>query len=155
DRTQLDQQVIQSPIEALQGRVAGLEIQTRSGLIGQAPKVMIHGQGSIKSFADIPLYIIDGIPINNEPFSSLSSLYDTYGIDPLSTLDTSLIESIEVLKDADAIAIYGSRGANGVIIINTKRGQAGKTKLELQAETGASWVGRFMDLMATDQYLEM
>src|SRR5699024_6978681 len=63
--------------------------------------------------------------------------------------------NIEVLKDADATAIYGSRGANGVIIINTKRGQSGKTKFELQAETGVSWVGRFMKLMNTDEYLEM
>lgn len=153
---QLQQQVVHSPIEALQGRVAGLEIETRTGLSGQAPLATLRGQGSIRSFSDIPLYIIDGVPIDNTGLSSLSSIYDgAVGIDPLATLDPSLIESIEVLKDADATAIYGSRGANGVIIINTKRGQAGKTRFELQAETGVSWVGKFMKLMNTDEYLEM
>src|SRR5699024_5253750 len=77
------------------------------------------------------------------------------GIDPLATLDPSLIESIEILKDADATAIYGSKGANGVIIINTKRGQQGNTKFEILAETGVSWVGKFIKMMNTEQYLEM
>lgn len=153
---QLQQQVIHSPMEALQGRVAGLEIETRTGLSGQAPLVTLRGQGSIRSFSDIPLFVIDGIPINNSGLSSLSSIYDgAVGIDPLATLDPALIESMEVLKDADATAIYGSRGANGVIIINTKRGKAGKTKFELQTETGVSWVGKFMELMDTEQYLKM
>src|SRR5690625_3602066 len=156
DTDQLEQQVIHSPMEALQGRVAGLEVQTRTGLSGQAPMVTIRVQGSIRALGDIPLYVIDGIPIYNRGINSMNLLYDVaIGIDPLATLDPSLIESIEVLKDADATAIYGSRGANGVIIINTKRGQAGKTKFELQAETGVSWVGKFMKLMNTDQYLEM
>lgn len=156
DRTQLDQQVIQSPMEALQGRVAGLEIETRTGLSGQAPTVTIRGRGSIRNFSDLPLYVIDGIPIINEGFNSLSQLYDSStGIDPLSTLDPSLIESIEVLKDADATAIYGSRGANGVIIINTKRAKEEKIKFEIHAERGVSWVGKFINFLNTDQYLKM
>jgi len=157
DTDQLRQQVIHSPMEALQGRVAGLEVQTRTGLSGQAPLVTLRGQSSLRGKLQTqPLYIIDGVPIDNTGLSSLSSIYDgAVGIDPLANLDPSIIESIEVLKDADATAIYGSRGANGVIIINTKRGQAGKTKFELQAETGVSWVGKFMKLMNTDQYLEM
>src|SRR5690625_5035148 len=157
DTDQLQQQVIHSPMEALQGRVAGLEVQTRTGLSGQAPLVTLRGQSSLRGKLQTqPLYIIDGVPIDNTGLSSLSSIYDgAVGIDPLATLDPSLIESIEVLKDADATAIYGSRGANGVIIINTKRGQSGKTKFELQAETGVSWVGKFMKLMNTDEYLEM
>src|SRR5690625_2920371 len=157
DTDQLEQQVIHSPMEALQGRVAGLEVQTRTGLSGQAPLVTLRGQSSLRGkLQPQPLYIIDGVPIDNTGLSSLSSIYDgAVGIDPLANLDPSIIESIEVLKDADATAIYGSRGANGVIIINTKRGQAGKTKFELQAETGVSWVGKFMKLMNTDQYLEM
>ena len=157
DTDQLEQQVIHSPMEALQGRVAGLEVQTISGLSGQAPLVTLRGQSSLRGIlADQPLYIVNGIPINSEGIITLNSVYDSYtGVDPLTTLDPSLIESIEILKDADATAIYGSRGANGVIIINTKRGQAGKTKFEMQAETGMSWVGKFMDLMNTEQYLEM
>ena len=157
DTDQLQQQVIHSPMESLQGRVAGLEVQTRTGLSGQAPLVTLRGQTSLRgSLETQPLYIIDGVPIDNRGISSLSSIYDNaVGIDPLATLDPSLIESIEILKDADATAIYGSRGANGVIIINTKRGQAGKTKYELQVETGVSWVGKFMKLMNTNEYLEM
>ena len=157
DTDQLQQQVIHSPIEALQGRVAGLEVEVRSGLSGQAPLVTLRGESSLRGpLETFPLYIIDGVPIDNIGLGTLNGLYDqVVGIDPLATLDPSLIESIEVLKDADATAIYGSRGANGVIIINTKRGQAGKTKFELQAETGVSWVGKFMKLMNTDEYLEM
>ena len=157
DTDQLQQQVIHSPMEALQGRVAGLEVETRTGLKGQAPLVKLRGQKSLRGDLETqPLYIIDGIPIDNRGLGHLSAVYDgAVGVNPLATLDPSLIESIEILKDADATAIYGSRGANGVIIIITKRGQAGKTKFELQTETGVSWVGRFMKLMNTAQYLEM
>src|SRR5699024_2741455 len=101
DTDQLQQQVIHSPMEALQGRVAGLEMEVRSGLSGQAPLVTLRGQGSIRAFSDIPLYIIDGVPIDNIGLETLNGLYDqVVGIDPLATLDPSLIESIEVLKDA-------------------------------------------------------
>src|SRR5690554_6724522 len=157
DTDQLDKQVVHSPMEALQGRVAGLEIETITGLRGQAPLVTLRGQSSLRGkLLTQPLYIIDGVPIDNSSIMPLSQIYNlNAGVDPLASLDPSLIESIEVLKDADATAIYGSRGANGVIIINTKRGQAGKTKFELQAETGVSWVGKFMKLMNTDEYLEM
>ncbi|RXJ45389.1 SusC/RagA family TonB-linked outer membrane protein [Gelidibacter gilvus] len=153
---QLQQQVIHSPMEALQGRVTGIEIEARSGLRGHAPIVTIRGQSSLRGIVvNSPLYIIDGIQIDNSEIISLTQLYSGTGVDPLASLDPSLIESIEILKDADATAIYGSRGANGVIIINTKRGQAGKTKFELQSETGVSWVGKFLKLMNTQQYLEM
>src|SRR5699024_4356612 len=157
DTDQLEQQVIHCPMEALQGRVAGLEIETRTGLSGQAPIVTLRGESSLRGvLQNIPLYVIDGIAINNTGISPLSLVYEfAIGLDPLATLDPSIIESIEVLKDADATAIYGSRGANGVIIINTKRGQSGKTKFEVQAETGVSWVGKFMKLMNTEEYLEM
>src|SRR5699024_573493 len=121
------------------------------------PLVKLRGQTSLRGDLDTQrLYIIDEISIDNRGIVSLSSIYDNAeGIHPLPTLDPSLIESIEVLQDADATAIYGSRGANGVIIINTKRGQVGKTRFKLQAETGVSWVGKFMKLMNTEEYLEM
>src|SRR5699024_1964526 len=85
DTDQLEQQVIHSPMEALQGRVAGLEVQTRTGLSGQAPLVTIRGQGSIRAFGDIPLYVIDGVPIDNRGTQSLSQIYDNaVGLDPLA-----------------------------------------------------------------------
>src|SRR5699024_7742106 len=98
DSDQLQQQVIHSPMEALQGRVAGLEVQTRTGLSGQAPLVKLRGQTSLRGDLDTqPLYIIDGVPIDNRGLSSLTQIYDgAVGIDPLATFDPSLIESIEV-----------------------------------------------------------
>lgn len=152
-----ENQVVQSPLEALQGRVAGLEVQSMTGMSGQAPKVTIRGQTSIRGeISSQPLYVLDGVPINNKGIRTTNGIYDTEtGLNPLATLNSSLIESIEVLKDADATAIYGSRGANGVIIINTKGGKPKETKFQMQAETGISWVGKFLKLMNTGQYLEM
>src|SRR5690606_32712629 len=105
-----------------------------------------------------PLYIIDGVPfiatsqtpINNSNFGSLID-----GVSPLNSINPSDIQSIEILKDADATAIYGSRGANGVILITTKKGKAGKTKLDLNAYRGVGKATRYMDLLNTQQYLEM
>src|SRR5690625_1151942 len=102
DTDQLEQQVIHSPMEALQGRVAGLEVQTRTGLSGQAPLVTLRGQKSLRGDLETqPLYIIDGVSINNQGITPSGLTYDpVLGIDPLSTLESSLIESIEILKDA-------------------------------------------------------
>src|SRR5699024_10369869 len=98
DTDQLEQQVIHSPMEALQGRVAGLEIETRTGLSGQAPIVTLRGESSLRGvLQNIPLYVIDGIAINNTGISPLSLVYEfAIGLDPLATLDPSIIESIEV-----------------------------------------------------------
>lgn len=90
--------------------------------MGLAPKIRIRGTNSLRNDGNYPLYIIDGIPVSSEPLRSAGSLTNASGIDPLSTLNISNIESIEVLKDADATAIYGSRGANGVVLITTKKG---------------------------------
>src|SRR5690606_26371272 len=120
-------QPIVSPMEALQGRMAGVEIDQLSGMPGAAPRIRIRGTHSLRENGNYPLYIVDGVPINSEPLSDHTILGgDAYliesglGIDPLSTLNLSDIESIEILKDADATAIYGSRGANGVVLITTK-----------------------------------
>lgn len=86
---------------------------------GNAPTIRIRGRNSLREDGNYPLYIIDGVPINSTPISVGALLED--GLDPLSTLNLSNIESIEVLKDADATAIYGSRGANGVVLITTKK----------------------------------
>src|SRR5690606_6742908 len=123
-------QPIVSPMEALQGRMAGVEIQQQSGIPGNAPIIRIRGRNSLRDEGNYPLYIIDGVPINPIPLRG-SSIYEN-GVDPLSTLNLSSIESIEVLKDADATSIYGSRGANGVILITTKKGYGinEKTRIE-------------------------
>ena len=155
----IELQTVNNPLEALQGRVAGVEIIQPSGIPGAAPRIYIRGQNSLRnSFDDngnLPLYIVDGMPINSSPLFS-QNLFIATGTDPLNTLNISNIESIEILKDADATAIYGSRGANGVILITTKKNKVGeKTQVEARVYSGISRVSHFVDLLNTQQYLNL
>jgi len=162
-------QPITSPLMALQGRVAGLEITSSVGP-GVAPTIRIRGHNSLRTTdlgksipgssgidGNLPLYIIDGIPVSSESLNLSSNSQQRFGgkLDPLSTINPENIQSIEVLKDADATAIYGSRGANGVILITTKKGQSGKTDLDINFYQGAGNVTRRLDLLNTQQYLAM
>src|SRR5690606_38509905 len=117
---EIELQPVISPIQALQGRMAGVEIIPGGNQPGMASTIRIRGRNSLREEGNRPLYIIDGMPINSTPVESNSVLQFT-GMDPLNTLNVSNVQSIEVLKDADATAIYGSRGANGVILITTKK----------------------------------
>lgn len=150
---ELELQPLISPLQALQGRMAGVEIIPEGNLPGAAPTIRIRGTNSLREEGNLPLYIIDGVPINSTPVESNSNLQFT-GIDPLSTLNLSNIESIEVLKDADATAIYGSRGANGVILITTKKGK-GQKGVQARIYTGVSTVPNRIDLLSTKQYIEI
>ena len=117
---EIENQPVVSPLEALQGRMAGVEITPGGDQPGMAPTIRIRGRNSLREEGNLPLYIIDGVPINSTPIES-NSLLGGPGIDPLSTLNLANIKSIEVLKDADATAIYGSRGANGVVLDHHKK----------------------------------
>ncbi|MBC9795372.1 SusC/RagA family TonB-linked outer membrane protein [Sinomicrobium sp. FJxs] len=152
---EIELQPIVSPIEALQGRMAGVEIQQQSGVPGNAPIIRIRGRNSLRDEGNYPLYIIDGVPINSAPIDTENLFLNDW--DPLSTLNLSNIESIEVLKDADATAIYGSRGANGVVLITTKKGAGYNRKTEVQARwyNGFAQVGRKMKILNTEQYISM
>jgi TonB-linked SusC/RagA family outer membrane protein len=150
---EIELQPLVSPLQALQGRMAGVEISTGTDTPGAAPTIRIRGQNSLRSEGNYPLYIIDGVPINSTPVESNSSLSFS-GIDPLSTMNLNNIESIEVLKDADATAIYGSRGANGVILISTKKGK-GQKGIQARIYNGVSTVANKLDLLNTQQYLEI
>lgn len=171
---EISEQPVLNPLQTLQGRVPGLVITSTSGLPGSSVNVQIRGQNSLSadpynplSPLDNPLFIIDGVPFapqntNINQLRSLASpglnilLNNSYGgISPFNTIDPSDIESIEVLRDADATAIYGSRGANGVILITTKKGKAGKTKFDVNVYTGISQVAHTLPMMNTEQYLEM
>lgn len=171
---EISEQPVLNPLQTLQGRVPGLVITPTSGLPGSSVNVQIRGQNSLSadpynplSPQDNPLFIIDGVPFapqntNINQLRSLASpglnilLNNSYGgISPFNTIDPSDIESIEVLRDADATAIYGSRGANGVILITTKKGKAGKTKFDMNVYTGISHVAHTLPMMNTQQYLEM
>lgn len=123
--------------EALQGRVPGVVVTNSNWSPGQAPSVMIRGKRSITASND-PLYVIDGVPI-------------TGGMGEISPSD---IESMEVLKDASATAIYGARGANGVILITTKQGKAGKTQIDYNGYVGAQTILNKLDLMNGAEYAD-
>lgn len=153
---EIAQQPVSDPLAALQGRVAGMEIVQSSGVPGSNFSVRIRGRNSISSGND-PLYIIDGVPYTSTPlsFGETSGTIQAGGTSPLSILNPADIESIEILKDADATSIYGSRGANGVVLITTKRGESGATKLDADVYTGIAQVPKKMSLLNTPQYLEM
>jgi len=152
---EIEMQPIVSPLEALQGRMSGVEVVQNNGIPGNAPVIRIRGQNSLRDDGNYPLYIIDGMPIISTPIGGGNNFYLS-GIDPLSTLNLSNIESIEVLKDADATAIYGSRGANGVILITTKKGnQERKTEIEARWYSGLGKVSRKENLLNTQQYLTL
>jgi TonB-linked SusC/RagA family outer membrane protein len=166
---EISRQSIFNPLQAMQGRVAGLNVTQTNGFASSPIKVEIRGRNTIDSrFTSDPLYIIDGVPMtvlelsgNSNYFSgSLGVLQNgvngpATGQSPFFGINPNDIESIEVLKDADATSIYGSRAANGAILITTKKGRAGKTKLDVNIYQGFSKVTRYWDMMNTDEYLAM
>jgi TonB-linked SusC/RagA family outer membrane protein len=153
---EIQKQPVQNPLQALQGRVPGLEVTQQTGVPGGNYSVRIRGTNSIANGND-PLYIVDGVPFTSTSMSDNGTSGQLFGsgTNPLNAINPSDIESIEVLKDADATAIYGSRGANGVILITTKKGQAGKMKVDFNFYNGVSKVEQRMDLLNRQQYLDM
>ncbi|MBG6063156.1 TonB-linked SusC/RagA family outer membrane protein [Flavobacterium sp. CG_9.1] len=152
----IEKQPVTNVLAAMQGRMAGVNITQNTGVSGGSFDIQIRGQNSLRSDGNKPLYIIDGVPYASEALGSdLTGTVLPGGISPLNSINPGDIESIEVLKDADATAIYGSRGANGVVLITTKKGKEGKTKFTTNVSTGFGKVTRLMDLMNTSQYLQM
>ncbi|MDR6783313.1 TonB-linked SusC/RagA family outer membrane protein [Pedobacter africanus] len=149
----IEKQPINNPLQALQNRVAGLEITQLTGVPGGGYKVQIRGRNSISS-GNAPLYLVDGVTYPSSRINTANSsiLGDA---SPLSLVNPADIESIEVLKDADATAIYGSRGANGVILITTKKGALGEIRIEGSTSYGFAQLGHKLQLMNTRQYLAM
>jgi TonB-dependent SusC/RagA subfamily outer membrane receptor len=154
---EIERQPVINPLLALQGQVAGLDVNETSGYASAPVKVELRGRATIDgSFTSDPLYVIDGVPLTvNEVLGISSYSTGSYGFDqtglspaagqsPFFNINPADIESIEVLKDADATGIYGSRGANGVILVTTKKGKAGETKLDLHAQEGAQRVDRLL-----------
>lgn len=123
-----------NPIKSLEGSVPGLQMNIGSGQPGAPANIFIRGKNSFNSGTQ-PLYIIDGVAFNAEPVGVRASEGQT--MSPLSTLNSSDIESMTVLKDATATSIYGARAANGVIVINTKKGKGGKTSVNFMAKVGS------------------
>jgi TonB-linked SusC/RagA family outer membrane protein len=154
---EIENQPVQNPLAAMQGRMPGIHITQNSGVPGSGFEVRIRGKNSIAA-GNNPLYVVDGVPYNINTLGATtvaSSIIALSDVNPLNSLDPNNIESIEVLKDADATAIYGSRGANGVVLITTKSGKNGDTKLTVRALSGLASITRKLDLLDTEQYLAM
>lgn len=150
-------QPVSNPLQALQGRVSGLVINHTNGIVpGGEMNVKIRGTSSIASGTS-PLYIVDGVPY---PSGSLSPQGRSDQLSftltsPFNSINPQDIESIEVLKDADATSLYGSRGANGVILITTKRGKAGRTSVDANFYGGFGRVTRRLDVLGLEESLEI
>jgi TonB-dependent starch-binding outer membrane protein SusC len=137
--------------QALAGKASGVMVTQSSGVPGAGAFIKIRGINSMRG--SDPLYIIDGVPLDNTNLSTMNSEQEASSqISPLSTINASDIESIEILKDASATAIYGSRGANGVIIITTKSGKAGLGKIEVIGEYGISNLPYQIELQDGNDY---
>ncbi|MCF6407741.1 TonB-dependent receptor [Chitinophaga filiformis] len=138
----------------LQGSVPGVAVTQSSGQPGSTATIRVRGGNSI-SFGNAPLYVIDGfIVYNNNDYANTGASNGT-GVNALSTINPSDIASIEVLKDASATAIYGSRGANGVIIITTKRGRRGHDEVSYNTYVGTQQVRKKLDLLNARQWGEL
>lgn len=134
---------------AIQGRTPGVFIEAQNGKLGQAIKVRVRGASSVSAGSQ-PLYVVDGIPITTDNFSNNGG----GATNPLTDLNQNDIESIEILKDASSGAIYGSRASNGVILITTKSGKAGKTNITYNQYNGFSKATHKRDFLNAKEYVE-
>jgi TonB-linked SusC/RagA family outer membrane protein len=139
---------------ALQGRAAGVQVSQAGGVPGGPVRIQIRGTSSVSSGTE-PLYIVDGMPIFQDIGNNLASGRTNNTLNPLVNINPADIESIEVLKDAAATAIYGSRGANGVVIITTKTGKRGQARTTVDYNQGVSEATRLIDYVSGPQWLEM
>ncbi|MDQ6471622.1 TonB-dependent receptor [Flavobacterium sp. LHD-80] len=138
----------------MQGKIAGVRVVNTSGEPGAGVNVTIRGVGSIRS-GSTPLFVVDGVPLSNDdvsPSGSNVGFGNSSAKNPLNFLNTSDIESITVLKDASAAAIYGARGSNGVVLVTTKKGSKGEGTLTFDSYTGVSTVANKLDVLSADQY---
>ena len=140
--------------QALQGRVAGVQVVQNAGNPGNAITVRVRGSSSISGGND-PLYVIDGVPMTQGNNQALNMGFGGQGIDAIADLNPSEIERIEVLKDASAAAIYGSRASNGVVLITTKRGAAGRPEIAFGSYYGSQKDWKRLDMLNAEQYMEI
>ena len=132
---------------ALQGRAPGLQVSQAGGAPGSPVRIQVRGTSSVSSGTE-PLYVVDGMII-------FQDITGTRGLNPLININPNDIESVEVLKDAAATAIYGSRGANGVVLVTTKTGKKGQGKTTIDINSGVTTAIKTMDYVSGPQWLEM
>ncbi|WP_338877154.1 TonB-dependent receptor [Spirosoma sp. SC4-14] len=141
--TEFNRGIINSPEQLIQGKVAGVNVTSASGEPGSSQTITIRGPGGVRT-GSTPLFVLDGLPLDNSSTGGATN--------PLSFLNPQDIESIDVLKDASATAIYGARGANGVVLITTKKGKSGAASLTLSSSLGISKMARPLAVFSADQY---
>ncbi len=177
----IDKQPVSNVLLAMEGRVAGLTVNPSSGAPGSSVKIQVRGQNSLASNSttansiapfDQPLFIVDGVPfapqnqnINSLPYlggggfnpTNITGLPTQFsgGASPFNSISPNDIESISILKDADATSIYGSQGANGVVVITTKKGKAGKTSLNMNVYTAGNTTTSPVKMLNTQQYVQL
>jgi TonB-dependent starch-binding outer membrane protein SusC len=135
--------IINSPEQLLQGKIAGVNVTSASGEPGNPLSITIRGPGGVRT-GSTPLFVIDGLALDNASTGGATN--------PLTFLNAQDIEAIDVLKDASATAIYGSRGANGVVLITTKKGKAGVSTLSLNSSYGISNLARPIAVFSADEF---
>jgi len=133
--------------QALQGKSAGVFVEANNGKVSGATRMRIRGSSSITANNE-PLFIVDGVPLTTETLNQTGA-----AINPLTSINFNDIESIDVLKDASSTAIYGSRGANGVILVTTKKGKAGDTKVNVNFQYGYSTPSHKREFMNAEQFI--
>ena len=141
--TEFNQGIINTPEQLLQGKVAGVSITSASGEPGGVQHINVRGPGGVRT-GSTPLFVVDGLALDNASSGG--------AINPLNFMNPQDIESIDVLKDASATAIYGSRGANGVVLITTKKGKAGVSSLNYSVSYGTSSLARAIGVFSADEY---
>lgn len=158
----IENQPVTNVLAAAQGRMSGVSITQNSGTPGGGFDIQIRGRNSLRTRSNSeidgnqPLYIVDGVPIGGGVNSRYAgSVLAQANINPLNSINPNDIESFEILKDADATAIYGSRGANGVVLITTKKAKKGNLRLTLNSSYGMSHAVSGLEMMNTEQYIGM
>jgi iron complex outermembrane receptor protein len=135
--------IINSPEELLQGKVSGVNVTAASGEPGAIQNITVRGPGGVRT-GSTPLFVVDGLPLDNSTTGG--------AVNPLSFLNPQDIVSMDVLKDASATAIYGARGANGVVLITTKKGKSGEGRLSYGFTGGMSRIARALPVFSADEY---
>ncbi|MCU7618470.1 SusC/RagA family TonB-linked outer membrane protein [Chryseobacterium sp. PBS4-4] len=158
----IENQPVTNVLASAQGRMAGVNISQNGGTPGGGYQIEIRGRNSLRTRSNSefdgnqPLYVVDGVVLGSEVRTVYAgSSLPNGSINPLNSINPNDIESFEILKDADATAIYGSRGANGVVLVTTKKGKAGKVSLSFTSNYGLSSAISNLSMMNTEQYLGM
>ncbi|MCL7987281.1 SusC/RagA family TonB-linked outer membrane protein [Sphingobacterium sp. lm-10] len=161
----IESQPVGNPLAALSGRMPGVLIAQNNGVPGSAVQVQIRNQASLSgtTSGSIPLYVVDGVPFTNfnggapatDNLNAFGISGASGGLSPFNMINPADIERIDILKDADATAIYGSRGANGVVLITTKKGVSGRTRVGVNFNTGITEVNRFIPMLNLPDYLTL